>query len=281
MPAPDRPVWQKLSYIVSVIGIAWIPLTTRSAEIGSSEAPEISQSEQISLAKKATAGDGAAAYQLYSDLTIDRGEDAARTADPWLLLAVKLHNDEAERLLAMEIENGNHAYRPFGATQTQAVENLLKESSKTYGLSCDDLAYHYAEGYFGSKDYVHAREYYLMGAQFKIEFCWYPLAKLCYEGLGGPIDDRSAYYWVSLDAKCVSPASMSGTEIWALRDKIAARLPLSVLRQEWLKIDDFDTSKVYPTPFLNGYTKKSDSESSCREAASKEREHRQQLEDRG
>jgi hypothetical protein len=82
------------------------------------------------LEKKAEAGDGAAAYTVYSELTIDRELAAEQADDHWLLLAVRLKDANAERLLSMTIENGHHAFATWGKSREKAVENLLKSAAE-------------------------------------------------------------------------------------------------------------------------------------------------------
>ena len=104
------------------------------------------EAEQKALAEKAKAGDGKAAYRLYNGLTVDHGEEDAKAADPWLRLAVKLKNPDADRVLAMLVQLGKDDYRGLGATRKQADEALLKEAAQTDGLACFDLADAYEKG---------------------------------------------------------------------------------------------------------------------------------------
>jgi TPR repeat protein len=153
--------------------------------------------------------------------------------------AAELQHSEAQRTLAYLIKEYKHSPAGFGSNGPEAVKALLESSSRTAGDACFELASAYAEGYFGAADYAKAREYFERGASFGNRMCWTELSRYYRQGIGGPRRDTEAYYWISLEARCVDPRSMGGQATWAAREEIAKTLSIDELQKEWTRIDDY------------------------------------------
>lgn len=194
----------------------------------------LSASERAQLERKASDGNAEAAWRLYLDFGSNR-----ISAESWLRRAAKLDHHQAQRHLAYLIKEYEDSPKGFGATAPDAVRNLLERSARTEGDSCYDLASAYEDGYFGKPNRVKARSYFLRGAGLNNRMCWTELSRYCHHGLGGPRDDIAAYYWISLETRCVDPRSVSGQESWQAREEIASHLSLPVLEREWKRIDAF------------------------------------------
>jgi len=202
-----------------------------------SRGPEISPTERTELERKAANGSAEAAWRLYTYHSLTH--HVAGNATPWLNRAVELEHPQAQRRLASLIKTNKALPEGYGSTVPAAVENLLERSSRTDGDACCELASLYAEGYFGAVDHEKARLYFARGAAFANPMCWTKLSRYYRLGLGGPRNDAEAYYWISLDANCVDPRSVSGQQTSAVRDEIAGHLPLLDLERTWKKVDDF------------------------------------------
>jgi hypothetical protein len=217
---------------------------------------DLSVSERTQLERKAASGDAAAAWRLYFYHSLEHHDVAA--AEPWLRRAAELDHPQAQNSLAYFIKDYNYSPNGFGATAPAAVKNLLERSARTEGNACHELAAAYAEGYFGTPDHAKARFYFERGACFSHRTCWQKLSHYSRHGLGGPRDDATAYYWISLEARCVDPRSISGQETWTAREEIATHLSLPALEHEWKRIDAFIADvaaknvTVDFTPFLSG-----------------------------
>jgi hypothetical protein len=106
-------------------------------------------------------------------------------------------------------------------------------------MACHELGEAHESGYFGAPDLVAARRYYRDGAEQGNRWCWEALARCLRDGVGGPVDEAEAYYWISLESRCVDPRSVSGEETWQMREALAELLPLAVLEQQWAAIDAY------------------------------------------
>ncbi len=217
---------------------------------------DLSVSERAQLERKAASGDAAAAWRLYHYHSLEHHDETA--ADPWLRRAAELKHPQAQRLLAYLIKDYTHSPAGFGANVPAAVQSLLEQSAQTEGDACYELASAYAEGYFGSTNQPKARAYFQRGAKLNNRMCWKKLSHYCRHGVGGPRDDAEAYYWISLEARCVDPRSVSGQETWTAREEIATHLSLPALEREWKRIDVFigrvaaKKITVDSAPFLSG-----------------------------
>jgi hypothetical protein len=198
---------------------------------------DLSVSERTELERKAASGDAAAAWQLYHYYSFEHHDETA--ADPWLRRTAELDHPQAQRSLAYFIKDYKHSPKGFGATAPAAVKYLLERSARTEGNACNELAAAYAEGYFGAPDHTKARFYFERGAGFSHRACWEKLSHYYRHGLGGPRNNAAAYYWISLEARCVDPRSISGQETWTAREEIATHLSLPALEHEWKRIDAF------------------------------------------
>ena len=242
---------------------------------------DLSVSERTQLERKAASGDAAAAWRLYLYHSFEHHNEAA--ADPWLRRAAELDHPQAQRSLAYFIKVYKHSPKGFGPTAPAAVKNLLERSARTEGAACYELASAYAEGYFGSPNYSKARAYFQRGAGFNDRMCWEKLSHYYRHALGGTRDDAEAYYWISLEARCVDPRSVSGQETWLAREEIASHLSLPVLEREWERIDAFirqvtaKKTTVDPAPFLSGTIDPELEAEGRRFSQQREDEHRKKL----
>lgn len=208
-----------------------------STSLVHSHGPPLSSSKKARLENKAASGDANAAMELYNYYAYRVHDQTA--ADPWLRRAAKLGSPNARNKLAELIKRYGFPPGDFGADAPAAVLALLEASSKTNDSSCYALASAYAEGYFGTPDPGKARAYFLQGARLNSRMCWEKLSEYCRHGLGGPRDDGEAYYWNSLEARCIDPRFFAGKERWATREEIASHLSLPELESQWKRIDSF------------------------------------------
>jgi hypothetical protein len=241
--------------------------------------------EVSSLTHKAAKGDSAAAWKLY--LCYDMARSDEKAADAWLCRAAELQNTEAQRVLASAIRERNHSPGDFGATGPEAFHNLLEHGSHTNGQACYELASAYAEGYPSPPDFIEARFYYTRGSELGDRMCWEKLSQYCQKGMGGDRDEASAYYWISLETRCVHPQSISGKESWALREEIAKQLPIEELKHQWERIDQYISQvragkiSVDPAPFGKGEYYPDESVEGTKLSNEAEADHRQRMERRG
>ena len=189
------------------------------------------------LEGKAGAGDAEAAWNLTGDYAFYKHDEEQEKK--WLTIAANLKHPQAERWVAYLIKEGKRDYKDFGSSPQQAVLSLNTSAAQKIGSACEELAAAYAEGYFGLPDYAKAREYYERGAEFADRSCWEKLARYCADGIGGPPDLSKAYYWLSVAALCVHPQSMTGEEVWALREKVAAQMTPAQMKQILIKADNY------------------------------------------
>lgn len=195
------------------------------------------EAEVAALEKQAGAGDAEAAWKLSTNYAFyEHNEEQEKK---WLTTAAHLKHPQAERWVAYLIKEGKRDYKDFGPSPQQAVLSLNTSAAQKISSACEELAAAYAEGYFGPPDYAKAREYYQRGAEFADRSCWLTLARYCADGIGGPTDLPQAYYWLSLAALCVHPESMTGEEVWALREKVAAQMTPAQMKQQLLKADNY------------------------------------------
>jgi hypothetical protein len=208
--------------------------------------------------------------------------DEKREGD-WLELAAVLRHPEAERWLAYRIRSGEARFKQHGASPQEAVENLLRDACEEQGggSSCYDLAEALETGYFGVPDPSEARAALARGAELGNRMCWTRLARWLNDGVGGPVDAEQAYYWISLEARCVDPRS--GEETWTLRNKLAERLTPSSLERQWVAVDsymaEFRAGKrtIYFDPFLGSAIGDEERKDGQRLANRAERKHRESL----
>lgn len=241
--------------------------------------------EKTRLENEATSGDPKAALRLYDYFAYERHDEMA--AQPWLRRAAELGDPKAQRKLAELIKLFGFPPGDFGKDAPSAVLALLEPASKNSGSACYGLASAYAEGYFGTPDPEKARAFYRQGALLNSRMCWKKLSECYRQGLGGPRDDQEAYYWISLEARCIDPRSYSGKETWSARNEISSLLSLPELERQWKRIDEFmsqvDAGKIivdFP-PFGRGYFDSKTVEEGSPLAQKKEDDHRKQLRDRG
>ena len=233
------------------------------------------------LQKAANAGDSGAAMKLYDHFALGLEDQAG--AEPWLRRAAQLHDPQAERTLAYFIKDYGDNFQGFGSSPQQSVKSLLEDSTRSTGQANYELASAYAEGYFGKPDFVNARKYFEHGAEMGYRICWTELAKSLDNGAGGETNYPLAYYWISLEAQCVDPRSIGGKETWDLRNKIAKKLTLAQLEQQWQRIDEYigkvrsNSIQVDEAPFLAGMIEPTDTEQGRILADKAEVEHRAAL----
>lgn len=238
----------------------------------------LTDSQREQLERKASNGDASAAWRLYDYHAIERHQETA--AEPWLLRAAELDHPQAQRSLAYRIKVLNQSPPQFGTNAPQAVKHLLERAARTEGSACNELASAHAEGYFGSPDFTTARFYFERGATFHHRICWEKLSGYLRNGIGGPRDDAKAYYWISLEAHCVDPRSVSGKETWERREEIASHLSSTTLQQEWKRIDAYMADvaaakiRVDSAPFLSGMIDPKLEAEGRRHAQERENEHR-------
>jgi hypothetical protein len=246
---------------------------------------DLSPSQISILADKTTKGDGDAAWRLFECYNMARSDE--KNGDLWLRRAAELQNVNAERFLAILIRNGNHSPGIFGATGPEAFHKLLEQASRTDGSACYDLASAYEEGYPDLPDFAKARFYYTKGSELGDDLCWIKLSQYCDRGVGGPRDEASAYYWISLETRCVHPLSIAGKEEWAKREAIAKNLSLDELKKQWDRVDNYISqvragkiSVDFP-PFGKGLYHPDSSKEGMKLSDEWEAKHRRQLEQRG
>jgi len=198
---------------------------------------DLSASDRTQLERNAANGDSEAAFRLFYYYEMVRQDVVA--AHPWLRRAAELDLPEAQRTLAFYIRDYNFSYKGFGESAPVAVKNLLERSARTNYMACFELALAYEDGYFGAPDSVNARLYFERGAGLGYVHCWPKIAYYCHNGIGGPKDDASAYYWISLAASWIDAISITGQEVWRTREDIATHLSFAEIEIEWRKIDAF------------------------------------------
>lgn len=239
---------------------------------------DLTDRQRAALEQKAAAGDSHAAWELYTYYSLEHHNEGAAT--PYIYRAAELGHPQAQRLLAYLIKEYEYKPAPFGLTAQQAVKRLLERSARTEGNAARKLADAFDEGYFGRPNHPMARHYYAQGALLNNRMSWKDYSRYLRNGIGGPRDDASAYYWIALETRCVDPRSISGKESWTAREEIATHLSLPVLEQQWARIDTFmarvDTGKIEvdSIPFSKGAIAKKDSTEGRRLAQAREDEHR-------
>jgi hypothetical protein len=206
--------------------------------------------------------------------------------NPGLKRGAQLKFPEAERWLAHLIKEKQADHKGFGDSPQDAVEKLLKSAARTYATACRELADAYCEGYFGKVDEVAARIYWEKGANLGDRMCWEELAQALHKGRGGPQDLVEAYYWISLEARCVDPESVGGEETWKVRNQLAAQLSLADLENLWKRIDVFmemvhANKIIVDSPPFGGTAVKAEAYEAAKKASDEwELRHRKKLRER-
>lgn len=232
------------------------------------------------LEQRAAGGEGAAAWELSSYYGVIL-HDAAR-AQAWLDRATELQDPEAERYSAHLIRMGQ-SFSLYGVSAPAAVDRLLTDACRSNGRACYDLAAAHESGYFGPIDLAVARIYYGRGAELGDRMSWEALARFLRDGMGGPVDQTRAYFWVSLEALCVDPRSGGGQDTWKVREALAETLGLEVLEHQWTAVDAYMAEyhagkrQIYSDPFLGTAIHESLRKQGEREANKREQEHRASL----
>lgn len=198
---------------------------------------DLTQAERAALAVAAADGDAEAAWRLHLYHAFQLHDDEA--GEPWQRRAAELGLATAQVSLASEIRDGWAEPGEFGGDPPSAVRFLLESASRSNGDACFALSQAHADGYFGVPDPVAARACLEAGAALNSRQCWEGLAESCRQGVGGPRDEAQAYYWLSLEAACCDPGSVSGEETWTALEELAALLPLRVLESAWQRVDEF------------------------------------------
>ena len=232
------------------------------------------------LEERAAAGDASAAWDLatYYDFILHNERRGAE----WLHRATILGHPEAQRCTAYLIQRGVPDGE-YGASAPEAVRALLQDACRGSGSACYDLAKAFESGYFGPTDSSAARASYQRGAEQGDRMCWEALAKQFQKGTGGPVDNAAAYYWISLEARCVDPRSLSGAETWKMREALAGELDLGTLEQAWSAVDTYMAEyhagkrQIYFDPFLGSAINDALRRRGEREADRREKTHRQAL----
>jgi TPR repeat protein len=245
---------------------------------------DLSNAERLRFEQKAADGDASAAMRLWEYYAIELHD--SRAADPWLCRAAELGDATAQWNLGYSIKEHlglssprlPKCARQFGDTPKAAVKRLLEASARSVGSACFELASAYEDGYFGARNRVKARKYFAQGANLNDDSCWEKLADYYHRGLGGPRDEAEAYFWISLYARCWSPANIIGERAWKTRDDIAQQLSPAARESAWQRIDAFiaKTTAIDVPPESAG--KSSDpSRPFLLELQAREDEHRQRL----
>jgi hypothetical protein len=255
------------------------------------------------LEKQAKGGDGDAAFALNTYYAVNL-HDMAK-ADFWLGRAALLHQPAAERILADALKQGRANHRPFGKTPVEARRRLLESACRTDGHACEerveDLLHwprDWAHDWEGTPikepsssdpslgDYREARRLLARCAQMGVRACWSGLARLLHEGIGGPRDDGAAYFWISLETRCVAPESIGGKQDWKTRELLAVTLTSTELEKCWADVDQFiadyragKRTISYP-PFGGSSYSHGTAQVSARSADGREVEHRTRLRNR-
>jgi len=232
------------------------------------------------LERRAAAGDAAAAWELYIYYAAILHRASAMR--PGHERATDLRHPEAERWMADSIRRGG-SFSRYGPTAQAAVLQLLTDACEHSGSACNELGEAYEEGYFGSPDLAQARVYQERGAELGYRISWKKLARVLRDGTGGPVDLQRAYFWTSLEARCVDPRSVGGEETWKLREELAVGLELQTLEQVWREVDDYMAEHeagrrpIDYDPFGGATTEARVRRMGIRLAADKERLHRERL----
>jgi hypothetical protein len=186
--------------------------------------------------KLAAQGDAEAAWQLYIDSAI-----CPPCAEQWLDRAAELKHPSALRVKAAQLRYGGWS-EPANTTAEgrEQFRALLDEACRSDdGRACVELARAFADGFLGPAGAASARTYWQRAADLGNRDAWVSLANQLYHGIGGQADRPAAYYWISLEARCVDPRSVSGVRTWALREQIAALLSREQLESGWARIDAY------------------------------------------
>jgi len=236
-----------------------------------------------SLEARARSGNAESAYQLWMYYECVNGDRTQTTL--WLRTAAKLGHPEAQRWLAYKIREQGADYSDLGKTPQEAVESLLKKAAATNGSAANDLGDCYREGYLNPKDRkTKAREAYTAAAALGNTTSWESLAEMLFKGEGGPADPQGGYYYVVLCTRWIHPDSVTGKELWNLRRKIEAKLPLAKMEEIWDRADilikkerTFVPGKYQPGA-LNGFPdSKTRWRQEVKETDARDLEHRREL----
>lgn len=159
----------------------------------------------------------------------------------WLRKAASLKQPQAQRWIGELIKTYDKPYLDFGDTKEKALFSLFSESCTSGNReACYELALIYEKGSAQIQDFKKARAYMRKCANLGDRTCWDNLGEYYFEGIGGPIDYKEAYFWVSLEALCVHPESIAGKKIWAFRDTIVENIPnLRDFISLWALIDKY------------------------------------------
>jgi localization factor PodJL len=172
------------------------------------------------LRSAATAGDGAAAYEVAVRFAEGRGvpvnlEEAAR----WYERAANKGLAPAQFRYASLLEKGQGVKKDLA----QARRLYLAAAAKGNGKAMHNLAVLYAEGIEGKPDYGTAAQWFRKAAQRGIADSQYNLGVLCARGLGAERSFDEAYKWFAL------AAAQGDREAAKKRDEVAAHLTAEAL----------------------------------------------------
>ena len=242
---------------------------------------DLSKSERIRLQREAASGDARAAMRLWLYHSLELHDE--RSGDLWLRRAAELGHAPAQWNLGYSIKEAGSLPGKFGRTPQAAVKKLLEAAARTEGVAAYELACAYEDGYFGEPNPAKARDYYAHGARLNYRMCWARLADYYRRGLAGPRDEAEAYYWISLEARCVDPNSFAGKQTWKDREEVAQHLSLALLERAWQRIDAFmaDVAAEKVTldspPFLHGMIDPKLEAAGRESSQQREDEHRKRL----
>jgi hypothetical protein len=268
-----------VALVITPIPKGW---SSRPQYVNGNSGLELSQSETTYLTDKAAKGDGSAAWRLYICYVFTRPYPP--TVDMWLCRAAALGNSNGELELARAIKERHHSPEAFGTTGPEAFRKLLEHASLNNGQACYDLASACCENYLGAPDLTKARFYFERGSELGDRMCWAKYSQLCHQAVGGDRDESSAYYWISLETRCVDPRSIGGKKAWSFRNEVADTLPIEELRRQWMRIDEYISRVragkvfVFFVPFGKGEIKSELSDEGLKLSDEAEAQHRQRME---
>ncbi|MEI9803650.1 MAG: hypothetical protein WDN48_03175 [Pseudolabrys sp.] len=182
------------------------------------------------LRSAATAGDGAAAYEIAVRFAEGRGVAAnPEEAAQWFERAGNKGVAPAQFRYASMLEKGQGVKKDL----VQARRLYLAAAGKGNGKAMHNLAVLYAEGIEGKPDYGTAAQWFRKASQHGIADSQYNLGVLCARGLGTAKSDAESYKWFAL------AAAQGDREAAKKRDEVASHMDADELATAEATVKNF------------------------------------------
>lgn len=244
---------------------------------------DFSNGELAILKKRAQNGDAEAANTISDHFTWCVRDE--KNGEIWLRKAASLKHPQAQRWLGELIKTYDKPFSNFGDTKEKALLSLFSESCTSGNRqACYELALLHETGSAQIQDFEKSRTYMKKCANLGDRMCWDNLGEYYFKGVGGSIDYKEAYFWVSLEALCVHPESIGGKKIWSLRETIAENISsLTDFISLWALLDKYIENienKSYDIYFdrCGGTTVKKEVYNDCiQKVTNKDLQHRNEI----